>query len=247
MNSEDKKPTEVLNELKGIKDLLDDDSQINEIDIPILDEVIPELNESIPTLDEQIEIIPNIKVTLDSDNSTETVEQQLIRTHYEQQPDKPQLVVEPEPATSDIVSVSDKIEDTKDTVNNIDSVDFNIQDQLQQFEQGVPAGHPQNHQKVIVQNELAMDDDTDILQNSPDTDELSSNTLNELEDVIEKSWEKVEMLLMENLPTQLSGAYLELINSHINDNKQRLIDELSLLDEASFLELLEALNIDEGF
>jgi hypothetical protein len=65
--------------------------------------------------------------------------------------------------------------------------------------------------------------------------------------ILENSWNKVEMLLMENLPPQLSGAFLELLNAQVYDNKQQIYDEISLLDEDIFIELLEELGLDQGF
>ena len=65
--------------------------------------------------------------------------------------------------------------------------------------------------------------------------------------ILENSWNKVEMLLMENLPPQLAGSYLELLSTNVYENKQQIFDELSLLDEDIFIELMEELGLDQGF
>ena len=269
MNSDDKKPEEVLGDLEGIRDLLD------ESEIPTLEQSIPELNERVAVED-------NFKVSLDTENSTETVEQQLARTHHEESSAPLELIPElTEKLSIDSESTNydtDKDTDTDDNDENLDfsfkliksteesekqfsqienisqnsvyeieSVDFNIQ--------GVTTDHLQPHQHVIIQNE-----DIDTLdQQQLDIEQVAeqefANTQREesfdeveISDLIlNKAWIKVESLLMDNLPPQLSGAFLQLLNSRVEENKLQLFEELSLLDKESINELLDALGIDQGF
>jgi len=289
MNSNDEKPEEVLDILEGIHDTLKSSSENSELEkmTPVLDEPISEFE--IPELHEQVEIDENFNILLDTGNSTETVEQQLIRTRHEEKPVVPELIEVPE--LTDKLSI-DEITESEPAVtltvveniqtDGIESIDYNIQDQLQQFDQGIAPGHPQTHQHVSIQNEMGIVEADDISSN--DENEQLENEINldqqqqEIEQVadqhraieqieepvttiqreafdelqtsgiiLQKSWEKVEMLLMENLPPQLSGAFLQLLNSRIDENRQQLFEELALLDEDTFHELLDALEIDQGF
>ncbi len=273
MNSDDDKPTQVLGDLEGIRDLLDK-SLVDKDGIPTLEQSIPELNE-------KIEINDNFKVSLDADNSTETVEQQLARTHHEEASASLELIPE---LTEELSITNDAVEEEPDftfklvetpdepskqvsqieniTDNNqydLDSVDFNIQDQLQ---------NPQTHQHVRIQNEelkvetieqqqqdieQIAEQEFENIQNevSIETNEdIQTESFDDVEMadlILKNAWIKVEMLLMDNLPPQLSGAFLELLNSRVDENKLQLFEELALLDKDTFSELLEAVKIDQGF
>ena len=257
MNSDENKPTQVLGDLEGIRNLLDK-SLLDEDGIPTLEQSIPELNE-------KVEITDNFKVSLDSDNSTETVEQQLARTHHEETSAALELIPE---LTEELPITNDVVEEKPDfTFKLVETSD-----------------DPQTHQHVSIQNEVEMESEeinVDILdqqqqeieqiaeqelensQNevSLETNELSSD-IETIEDadaetesfdevemadlILKNAWVKVEMLLMDNLPPQLSGAFLELLNSRVDENKLQLLEELTLLDKDTFNELLEAVEIDQG-
>jgi len=174
MNSEKNKPEKIkgLDRLKVLfsgKDKIYPSSD-DESNIPVLEESIPELNEI-------VEVDDNYSVSLDLDNSTETVEQQMVRTHHEEEPEAPELV---------------------------ESI---------QFEQSIT---------------------------------LADSDLNDIrEQVMEKTWEKVEMLLISHLPPQLSGSYLHILNARIEENKQQILEELSYLDKQRIEELLESLTTED--
>ena len=189
MGSNDKKPTDVHNELKGIRELLDD-THLNGVfktgeALSEYKKIPPVLNQIIPELNERIELNEDYTITLDAEHCTETVEQQLVRTHSEQQPAAPNLIVEKIPELTEALAY------------NFETIG------------------PDDSQAVDL--------------------------------IINEGWIKVETLLMENLPPQLSGAFLQLLNSRITESRQQLIDELSLLDEDSFNELLTHLDINQGF
>ncbi|RLA03428.1 MAG: hypothetical protein DRQ47_05190 [Gammaproteobacteria bacterium] len=173
MSTDDQKPTGSLNELERIRDLLSDDPNIKQL--------VPVLNQSIPVLNEKVEIADEINISLDQENTTETIQEQLVRTHHEQPPAVFELVADQELEVPKMLEVPEEI----------------------------------------------VQEATDL--------------------ILEEAWETVEMLLMNNLPAQLSGAFLNLLSNQITQNKQQLRDELSLLDEDSLLELVEALDIEHGF
>ncbi|MFT5452815.1 MAG: hypothetical protein ACI9N9_002313, partial [Enterobacterales bacterium] len=107
-STKEDKPKIVLNELEGLKKFLGANDASSSAAIPELDEMIPMLNETIPVLEQQIpeltvevDIPDNIKVSFDSENSTETVEQQLIRTHHEQKAAPFELLSEIESSSED--------------------------------------------------------------------------------------------------------------------------------------------------
>ena len=69
MNSNDNKSPELLNDLEGIREILDEEKNDNEKNSPVLDE-------SIPMLNQRVDINKPYSVSLDPDKSTETIEQQ---------------------------------------------------------------------------------------------------------------------------------------------------------------------------
>ncbi len=272
MSRDEDKPKQVLGDLEGIRDLLDKS---------LLDEDhIPTLEQSIPELSEKFEITDDFKVSLDNENSTETVEQQLVRTHHEETTVPLKLIPE---LTEELPIVETEVEENPDfafklvetsdepkkqisqiekmTESNqydIESVDFNIQDQLRQFDEGISAGHPQTHQHVSIQNEELNVDILDqqqqeIEQTAEEEFENADAEIESVDDVemadliLKNAWVKVEMLLMDNLPPQLSGAFLQLLNSRVDENKLQLFEELALLDKDTFNDLLEAVKIEQGF
>lgn len=253
MNKSKKKPTRVINELEGLRELLDEESASEHMDIPELCDSIPVLSETIPELNEKVDIPASAPVTGENDDSPEITDEQ-------QAP-----VSEPVPVLTEKISV--KIETSTAAVATVEDVDFNIQDQLKQFDAGLPAGHPQNHQDVQVRNELEIEEEAsrdtqvteflDLQQQEievqatqqiqaapPSVDWVSGEQSHE--EILERSWEKVEMLLMENLPPQLSGTFLSLLNARTEENKAEILEELTLLDEETLHELQIALGITKG-
>jgi hypothetical protein len=225
MNNDDQKPTKVVNELEGLKNFLDEN-------IPTLNESIPTLEESIPILDEAVDIQQDIKVSYDSSNSTETIEEQLIRTRHEQPSPTPKLVLDEIPELNEIPELDETPILTEVVLEDVSSTDEYVPyfvfisepDDEQPSDDTESSTLEQQQQQIEAEaNELRSDDERiDIL--------------------LEKTWTKVEMLLMDNLPTQLSGTFLQLLNSQADENKLQIFRELSLLDDDMFQELSDALD-----
>ncbi|MCP3674109.1 MAG: hypothetical protein GY829_06515 [Gammaproteobacteria bacterium] len=243
MNSDDNNPTAILGDLEDIRNLLDK-TLLDEDGIPILEQSIPELNK-------KVEITDNFNVSLDAYNSTETVEQQLASTHHEEAAEDLELIPE---LTEELPITTNLVEEEPDEPSKQVSQIENITDN-NQYDEGISADHPQTHQHVSIQNEELK---VETLEQQQDIEQIAEQEFEnnqtesfdevEMADLILKNaWIKVEMLLMENLPPQLSGAFLELLNSRVEENKLQLFEELALLDKDTFNELLEAAKIDQDF
>ena len=241
MNTDDKQPTDVANELEGLKNFLDEN-------IPTLNETIPTLDESIPVLDEPIEIPQDIKVSFDISNSTETIEQQLIRTRHENQAPAPTLI-------SDDIPDQDEMPVLEEPHTLTDEVTTVLTDVSSNMSSEQTAKLP-NFTFVLEEDEPLESDNIEEGNLEQQQQEIESEA-NDLRDrnnanevLLEKAWTKLEMLLMDNLPTQLSGTFLQLLNTQIDENKQQIFNELSLLDDELFQELSDDLDDsidDEGF
>jgi len=214
--SDNRSKSGVLMSLRGLKSILSstkknkqESADISEQSIPELNEEIPTLNESIPILDEQIEIEPLIKISLDKSETTETIEQQLSRTHYENPAESPELV-------------------------EFSDADYLIDDALDE--------------KIITEHKLELiSDQTEPEEYQLDQDLLSAPNSEQNSEILEQqildiSWQKVESLLMDNLPSELAGTYLSLLNDKIDNNRLRILSDLSHLDESQMYELVNKLN-----
>ena len=197
---------------------VDDDSNI-----PVLDEPIPELNE-------KIEINDNFSVSLDSEHSTETVEQQIARTHHEEKPDVPELV------------------DSVQYTQTITLAECDLDDQQQDIE-AEALKEKSDHLELVAITEEAEESSESEQTIETEVTEESEQADNDIEgireQVVEKTWEKMEMLLMSHLPPQMSGSYLHILNSQLEENKQQILEDLSLLDKQSIAELLESLTAQD--
>ncbi len=219
MNSEDNKPKKA-NGLEGLKQLFSrkDKAEQSSID----DESnIPVLNETIPELNEKIEVVDNYSVSLDPAHSTETVEQQMVRTHHEEEHKVPELV--------------DSIQNTQ----SITLAESDLDEQQLDLEESAEK-EKYDHLELVVPEEIA-EEAINILET-----EATDITIEEIrEQVLKKTWEKMEMLLMCHLPPQMSGSYLHILNATIENNKQQILEELLLLDKHSIEELLKSLTTED--
>ncbi len=253
--SDDKQKPGVLNELEGLKNFLGSakdfvtrSSNNNAfVEIPELDQEIPELNQEIPTLDqtipildEPVDLLPNIKVTLDPAHSTETVEQQLIRTRHEQPANSPELVSNDPPELDEVINekeqqFSQKLEIVAEVTNNTSSTN-------EFFE--VPTAEENQLDSELDRQQQEIENQHSDSTELELTPQYSQSGIPIEQQLLDASWEKVEMLLMDNLPPQISGAFLTLLNNSIEENKLHLMSELSLLDEISVRELANKLNLN---
>jgi hypothetical protein len=238
-SAKEDKPKKVLNELEGLKEYLGKNDTSSSVDIPELDEMIPTLNETILVLDQEIpelttevDIPESIKVSFDSENSTETVEQQMIRTHHEQKSAPFELL-------SEITTSSEDIEDPQDI--NIDKIDSEHNDFTFTL---IESNAEPVSTNSMVQQQYELEQDAQQ-QRSTLTEVITPTVTTEA--LLDNAWVKVEMLLMNNLPTQISGAFLDLLNTQADANKQQLLNELELLDQDTLAELADDLDVDQGF
>jgi len=271
---DDEKPKKVINELEGLSEFLDsEDSSSN---IPELDQSIPTLTESIPVLDQEIpelttevHIPDSFKISFDAENSTETVEQQMIRTHHENKATPPELidVIEtielidvPEPLVEKELESLVSQQDQETTNINFTLVESSpeqlsnksLLEQQYELEQSAKQQRSLLPETNVPETNVA---DAGAVETEPPeivTTEIEAGTseqeLISAEEVLENAWVKVEMLLMNNLPTQVSGAFLELLNEKFDDNRAHLLDELCRLDEQALAELSDELDdLDQGF
>ncbi|MCP4412609.1 MAG: hypothetical protein GY808_08605 [Gammaproteobacteria bacterium] len=219
MNSENNKPKK-LNGLEALKQLFSRKDKAEQLSID--DESnIPVLNETIPELDEKIEIVDNYSVSLDPAHSTETVEQQMVRTYHEEEPDIP-VLVDSIPETQDI-----KLAET-----DLDKQQLDLEASVEK--------EKADHLELVASEET-----TEEIIETLETEEADIATEDIRELVLEKSWKKMELLLMSHLPPQISASYLHLLNTTIEDNKQQILEELSLLDKYSIEELLKSLTTED--
>ncbi len=215
----------VLHELTDLESLLNDQS--GDDNVPTSQEVIdiPVLNETIPELNETIEELDNISITLNVEHTTETIEQQIARTHNEVQPTASALDATPD-----------------ETINYEETITLFENDlNREQFDLEQTAIDQRN-----TPDDLITGENTDQ-ENNNEADNPLINTQQNRELILKKAWIKLEMLLMDNMPVQITGTLLQLLDSKIEENNQQILDELSLMDELSFAALLEALDIDQGF
>ncbi len=182
---------------------------------------IPVLNETIPELNEKIEVVDNYSVSLNPEHSTETVEQQMVRTHHEEKPHAPELVDSSQ--YTQTVTLPESYLDEQ----QLDLEESAVKEKIEHLE--IPEPEETTEEAIkILETEL-----TDI----------AIEDMREL--LLEKTWGKIEMLMMSHLPPQISGPYLFILNATIEDNKQKIREELSLLDKHSIEELLKSLTTED--
>jgi len=204
--------------LGRLQDLLKKDAKSDQPPAAVDDSNIPVLDEPIPELNEKIDINDNFSVSLDTEHSTETVEQQIARTHHEEKPDAPELV------------------DSVQYRQTITLAECDLDDQQQDIETEA-LKEKSDHLELVAITEEA--------EESAESEQTDNDIEGIREQVLEKTWEKMEMLLMSHLPPQMSGSYLHILNSQIEENKQQILEDLSLLDKQSIEELLESLTAQD--
>ena len=83
-------------------------------------------------------------------------------------------------------------------------------------------------------------------------DPESSNTesielTNDQQRILDASWQRLEAFLMEQMPPEIAGTYLSVIEQQIQQSRSHIGRDLSLLDEDSIESLLDFYQIDRGF
>ena len=65
--------------------------------------------------------------------------------------------------------------------------------------------------------------------------------------ILDASWQKLEAFLMEQMPPEIAGTYLSVIEQQIHQSRNMISRDISLLDEDSLDSLLDFYHIDRGF
>jgi len=247
MSDNENKPKAVLNELKGIHELLDEQAETENSNMDTDNKNIPILEQPIPELNERIDIKDRFTVSFNAEHSTETVEEQMARTRHEEQPAPPKLVEgltkKPSPGLSDVTETGHVDISLVETPEMTEGFQYQ---QSTTLVESVLELQQLELEKVALNEKTEQTSETKQTQ-ANDTMGNLVNTQPNRERIIEQTWIKTEMLLMENLPPQMSGALLQILNFRIEENKQQLMEDLSLLDDKSFEQLVDSLKIDQGF
>jgi hypothetical protein len=83
------------------------------------------------------------------------------------------------------------------------------------------------------------------MHNHPSEPEVAKESEQQL--LLNASYQKLEMLIMEQFPPQIAGSLITLLEKNIADNKTQLLDDFNLLSNDELHELLEQLEQDDGF
>ena len=88
-------------------------------------------------------------------------------------------------------------------------------------------------------NEPTVDDSTNVDDSVALTDDQQA--------VLDASWQRLEAFLMEQMPPEIAGTYLSVIEQQIQQSRVQISRDLALLDEDSIESLLDFYQIDRGF
>lgn len=70
---------------------------------------------------------------------------------------------------------------------------------------------------------------------------------NDQQRILDASWQRLEAFLMEQMPPEIAGTYLSVIEQQIQQSRAQISRDLTLLDEDSIESLLDFYQIDRGF
>ena len=211
----------------------DEESQNEDFDesqVPELTQTIPVLDQMIPELTDRIDLAVQPTVNLDSDGSSDTVEEQLHRHRLEIETPQPTLVP---------VVINESVSNQE-----LEMQQWQIEQQA-----SIQAGEWQELGNIeSVQPELTVVADNTEEEPEPAEEEHTEVYLSDdVEKILHASWQRLENLIMTNMPPEIAGAYLSLLEKKIYQNKFALGRDLALLDEDSLEELLDEFDIDRGF
>lgn len=93
------------------------------------------------------------------------------------------------------------------------------------------------------ENEQVFDEESET-----DTTEVSPvEIVQEHQAILDASWQRLESLIMDNMPPEIAGIYLTVLENQLAKNKQLLAEDLSLLEQDNIDNLLDYFQIDLGF
>ena len=208
-----------------------EDQSVAEDQIPELTQTIPVLDQVIPELTERIDLDVQPSAAIDAESSTDTVEEQLHRHRHE--------IETPQPTMIHVLNES---------VSN-----HELEMQQWQIEQqaSIQAGEWQELANIeSTHKEPALTvvaDNTSVEPEETETQDEPVYLTDEVEEILHASWQRLENMIMTQMPPDISGAYLSLLEQQIYRNKVTLAKDLALLDQDSLDELLDEFGIDRGF
>jgi hypothetical protein len=149
-------------------------------------------------------------------------------------------------AEEDIPELTEIVECSEEDIPELTEVISEHELELQQW---------QIEQQAIDQRDdigsVAENDHSEALQahvNEPEISSTDEVTLTaEQQAVLDASWQKLEAFLMEQMPPEIAGTYLSVIEQKIHQSRNMISRDISLLDEDSLDSLLDFYHIDRGF
>lgn len=219
-------------------------------EIPTVDQAIPELTQSIP---EVTNVIPELTQRLDSDEHTEApvMESETdseVQTHSEVEAASE---VEIGVASIEKVSISQSYPIMPSQVS-----DKELEMQQWLIEE-------QAREQIGEWHELANVTSSRVTSIEPTTDKSSAEEQDEEQDqesgaspvnlsdeqqaILTASWQRLESMLMEQMPPEVAGIYMTLLEKQFNENQQQIAESLSLLEQDTIDNLLDYFKIDLGF
>ena len=81
--------------------------------------------------------------------------------------------------------------------------------------------------------------------------EAANQSHDELSDdqqaVLDASWQRLESLIMDQMPAEIAGTYLSVLEQQLHLSKESIARDITLLDDADLESLLDYYQIDRGF
>lgn len=197
-------------------------------DIPTLTQQIPVVNQQIPELNHVVEderdLIPELTALADPE---------------EQIPELTEIA-EHDHAIKE-QSDNHNPEDTPPLVIHTQVSDSELEQQQWQIEQQAYVQRGDWHALADIESSSSS---TNVEANHS-TEVI--NLTEEQEVVLEASWERLESLIMDNMPVEIAGTYLSILEQHLESSKQVIARDISLLDQEDLESILDFYQIDRGF
>ncbi len=207
-------------------------------DIPVLTQQIPVVEQEIPVVEQQIpelhEVVPDRGVIIPPHTSVSEV------------------TIDQLPDFDDPVSPAVPSEDVQNEARAIllpDQVSDNeLQQQQWQIEQQALAqrGDWQTLAEIeSIQTQADHDPSADTVSATATVDDVRLNDEQQL--ALQASWERLEALIMDNMPVEIAGIYLTILEQNLQSAQQDIAREIALLEQADLDSILDFYQIERGF
>ena len=197
---------------------------------------IPILTDQIPVVDQQIPVLSDI---------VENEEDLIPELHALAAPEEAQIpelttIAESEDSPGDSVQ-DDELDDVQPVLMHSHVSDHELEQQQWQIEQQAFIQRGDWHALADVESTST----TDVTEPLSEPTEIVLSE--EQEAVLEASWERLESLIMDNMPVEIAGSYLSVLEQQLKSSKQAIAKDISLLDEDDLESILDFYQIDRGF